>query len=260
MLEMKKYIYLGVDQTGAIDSKGKPRPLPACLIQNDVISFFYLSTFSKQEILNKVQPAPDEQLLICIDCVLGLPDQLKLTWRSQLKKLRKNNTYGRQAAIVFFRNIGKGQILRRKIEIANNANSVFTEKPYQKNIQTGTFRIWKDISWNENDFFVPALEKRTSPGQIAIFEGYPSLSWRLLFKSTTRQPKKLSEFIKDKKLAIQWNKKHQASVMKDANLADAFVLALKMKTFKKMALLMIPTNEGWILGNGKDLMSLPPDQ
>lgn len=248
MFKLKKNIYLGVDQTGAIDSNGKPHPLPACLIRKNSVSFFYLASFSKEEMFKKIKPSDAENLLICVDCVLGLPKELRLTWRNALKKIKKTKHYGRQAAIDFFGKIGKGQIIKRKIEILCQANSVFAEKPYQKNIQTGTFRIWKDISIHELDFYAPVLENQITSEQIAIYEGYPTLSWRLLFKSTTRQPKNLTKFIKGKKILLEWTRKHQSSVDLDSNLADAFVLALTMKKFILQAMAMKPQNEGWILG------------
>lgn len=248
MSRLKKNIFLGIDQTGAIDAKGKPRPLAACLIRKKSVTFLYLATFSKEEILKKVKLSESESLLICVDCVLGLPKELNLTWRSALKKIRKTKHFGRRAAIDFFGKIGKGQIFRREIEILCHANSVFAEKPYQKNIQTGTFRIWKDISMHEKDFYAPALENKISSGQIAIYEGYPSFSWRLLFGSKTRQPKNLTKFIKSEKLLLHWTRKHQSSVEVDPNLADAFLLALTMKNFNKPVLKMKPQNEGWILG------------
>lgn len=242
---------MGIDQTGAVDRKGKPRPLPACLIRNKSVTFFSLSEFSKKEILGKVQPSRDEEILICVDCVLGLPKALKLTWRIALKRIEKVEGYGMQVAQKFFREIGKGEVLRREIEIACKANSVFKEKPFQKNIQTGTYRIWKDISLSEVDFFAPALEKRESPSQIKIFEGYPSLSWRVLFNSPTRQPRELSKIIAIKKAPVRWTKEHQAKVNQDPNFADAFVLAMTMKKFKTAALSTKPSVEGWILGYGK---------
>ncbi len=242
---------MGIDQTGAVDRKGKPRPLPACLIRNKSVTFFSLSEFSKKEILDKVQPSKDEEILICVDCVLGLPKALKLTWRDALKRLKNFEGYGMQVAQNYFREIGNGKVQRREIEIACNANSVFKEKPFQKNIQTGTYRIWKDISSSEADFFAPALEKRSNPSQILIFEGYPSLSWRILFNSPRRQPLELSKIIAIQKVAIRWTKEHQAKVDQDPNFADAFVLAMTMKKFKTAALSTKPSVEGWILGYGK---------
>ncbi len=242
---------MGIDQTGAVDRKGRPRPLPGCFIRNKRVVFVSLAEFSKKEILAKVQPAEDEEVIICVDCVLGLPKRLKLTWRNALKLLKKFDGYGMQVARNYFREIGKGKVLRRGIEISCNANSVFKEKPFQKNIQTGTYRIWKDISVSEADFFAPALEKHQRPAQIKIFEGYPSLSWRILFNSPTRQPRELSKFIKIQKTPIIWTEEHQEKVNHDPNYADAFVLAMTMKKFRTAALLTKADTEGWILGYRK---------
>ncbi|MBC7421179.1 MAG: hypothetical protein H7328_10660 [Bdellovibrio sp.] len=245
---MKKWVYIGIDQTGAVDRKGKPRPLPVCFIRNKTVSFFYLSQFSRQEMINQIQPLENEELVICVDCVFGLPSQLKLTWRKAMKRIIKYDGYGMQVAREYFRDIGKGKVLRREIEIACHANSVFIEKPFQKNIQTGTFRIWKDISFEENQFYAPALEKLTDPDQIKIFEGYPSLSWRLLFGSNTRQPSRVSEFLRVSFPLILFTPEQQLKLEQDPNLADALLLALTIKKFRKSAFLLKPSHEGWILG------------
>lgn len=245
---MKNIIYLGIDQTGAKDSKGKPKPLPACLLQAQSLSFVYLDSLTTTELSKHVESSKLDKLLTCVDCVLGLPTDLKISWRQALSQLAYFEGYGRKPAQDYFRSISNNLIYRRRIELACKANSVFQEKPYQKNIQTGTFRIWKDLSSNPKDFYVPALEEKYFLYQLPLFEGYPSYSWKLLLGSKHRRPEALPELIKAHQIKVNWTKAHQDSVMKDPNLADAFLLALTMRHFKEDALKQRPHPEGWILG------------
>lgn len=245
---MKNFIYIGIDQTGAVDRNGKPRPLPACFIRNSSVTFFYLSQFSKAELIKQIKPAKNEELIICVDCVLGLPRGLKLPWRKAIKLISKYDGYGMNIARIFFSALGKGKVHHREIEFACNANSVFKEKPFQKNIQTGTFRIWKDISLEADSFYVPAVEKQLRSDQIMIFEGYPSLSWRILLGSPNRKPLLVSKLMKANFPRISFNRKHHFAIQGDPNIADALLLALTMKRFRKSALSLKPCIEGWILG------------
>lgn len=245
---MKNSIYLGIDQTGAVDKNGFPKPLPACLIENRSVHFFYLKSLSQNEIKKQLDKKDLRNLLICADCVFGLPVNLKFSWSQALQALENFAGYGRKPAQDYFRHLGQGEILRRKIETACSANSVFQEIPFQKNIQTGTFRIWKELSLNPQDFYIPALEKARFKDQIPLFEGYPSYSWKLIFSSKQRCPEDLSALIKLNIPDLDWTATHQNLVNKDKNLADAFLLALTMMKFETEALKQCPDPEGWILG------------
>ncbi len=246
---LQEWIYLGIDQTGAIDKSGNPRPLPACVIKQNRVSLTYLPSFSKQSIFEVIQPKANEKIAICADCVFGLPDEIDLSWRQALQQIRKSQGYGQGPAQAFFRKLGSGKIFHRKIETECKANSVFKETPFQKNIQTGTYRIWKDISIDESDFYVPFLSEPPHEAKIPIYEGYPSLSWKLLFDTSSRQPNHLKEFIEEKfpKLIIQ--ETHQRQFDRDPNLADAFVLALSLRLWMDTKIAVPFGNEGWILGH-----------
>ena len=248
---MGNELYLGIDQTGARNARGQPKPLPACLLVDGKVSFFYLDSLSLKDLSKHIPSAQHQQLLTCIDCVLGLPVELRLPWREALELLEGYEGYGRKPAQEYFRALSKNHIYRRKVELLCRANSVFQEKPYQKNIQTGTFRFWKDLIANSRDFYVPALETRTRSNQLPLFEGYPSHSWKILLGTKHRRPESLSELIHTNKIKVVWNQVHQESVNKDPNLADAFLLALTIKTLKEEALQQTPHPEGWILGAAK---------
>lgn len=245
---MRNWIYVGIDQTGAVDRNGKPRPLPACFIRKSTVSFFYLKHLSKAELIKQINPSQNEEIIVCVDCVIGLPKPLRISWRKALRRIGSYQGYGLKVAQKYFRELVHGQVLRREIEIACNANSVFKEKPFQKNIQTGSFRIWKDISLDENNFYAPAVETLANLNQIKIYEGYPSLSWRLLFGATNRQPLTAYKYMKHEFPQILFNNTHQSAVDRDPNLADALLLALTMKKYLKTALSLKPCDEGWILG------------
>lgn len=248
---MKQWIYLGVDQTGAVDRKGVPKPLPACLLIENQVRFFYLKSFTVTSIESELETKKLESLLICVDCVLGLPKEIKTSWREAINFTKDFNGYGRAPAKDFFRTLGCGQRPRRQVELDCNANSVFQETPFQKNIQTGTFRIWKDLNSAPGDFYAPAIETQHSPNQLPIFEGYPSLSWKLLLKSRHRNASAIKALLKIHHPEIKWNKKHQEHVNRDSNLSDAFLLALTMKQFRSEAFTSTPSPEGSIMGATK---------
>lgn len=241
-------VYIGVDQTGAVNRKGQPKPLPACSLIGDKIQLVYLNTFSKKEIMEVFQLNEKHKVFICVDCVIGLPTELNLSWREALEKIKDSSGYGLTVAQKFFHKIGQGQKPRRKIEILCHANSVFTEKPFQKNIQTGTYRLWKDISQHENDFYAPYVEGRKSHRQLPLFEGYPSFSWKILFESIKREPQNLHSLLKIYWPNLKWSQKFQLQVNQDPNLADALVLALTLKKYKKLIQNFSSSQEGWILG------------
>lgn len=241
-------VYVGVDQTGAVTRKQVPRPLPACLIRGRKVSFHYLNSFSRTEFEKIIPDISVARPLICVDCVFGLPQKLSHSWLKVMQLIKKSDGYGRKPAENFFKQLGGGQILRRKIEIALGGNSVFQEKPFQKNIQTGSYRIWKDISQKSEDFYLPALELRKSHRQLTIVEGYPTYSWKILFAVSKRSPSQLHSLVKQHRLTLNWNPKLQKAVAKDPNLADAFILALMAKKFKRSISSLNPQKEGSILG------------
>jgi hypothetical protein len=247
--------YLGIDQTGAIDLQGKPRPLPACLLEQERIHFFDLPAFQRSALapffssIGTKKKAPP--LLIGLDCVLGLAEEVGVGWREALRSTLKLPGYGRKPAKQYFKTLAHETKPRRKVEILCQAQSVFSEYPFQKNIQTGTFRFWKEMAQDENWFFAPLVEgeSKREPGQIPIFEGYPSLGWKLLFGSKTRQPEALGEFLLAYDPALNWSLKEQVRVEKNPNLADALVLALATREFADQELrTQTPNAEGWILG------------
>jgi len=256
---MKAIVYLGVDQTGAIDRVGKPKPLPACALQGSKADFFYLDRFHPDEIRGRY---PDAECQLIIDCVLGLPDELgcPLKWREVISQTLEWQGFGRKVAADFFHSLREErvatQIPRRAIEIHLGANSVFQEHPFQKNIQTGTFRFWKEIASAGSGFRAPWVEGFGTKAQrlkyLPIFEGYPTLVWKKLLKSSSRNPENLGLLLKAAKFQVRWTPKHQALVQKDPNLADAFVLALAGSLWLSKEAQRKTNPEGWILGGDRE--------
>lgn len=235
-------IFLGIDQTGAVNTKGNPKPLPCCLIKTNVVTFFYLEKFS--DVLAKHNPQ-----LICIDCVLGLPKSVGITLREAIQKTAEINEFGRKPAQAFFETLAAGKNHHRKIETTLGANSVFTVHPYQKNIQTGTFRFWKEMAQSPDWFYLPAIpqEQKNSSRKIPVVEGYPSYYWKILLYETRRQPEKIIEILKSNYPILKISKEQQKLLLKDANLADALVLAIAAQKYSHE--INRPSHtEGWILG------------
>lgn len=266
--------FLGIDQTGAINHKGNPKPLPCCLITKNEIEFFYLDHLSKNQILKAISENnwASVDLFICMDCVIGLPRSLNLDWRQTTKKTLLYPGWGKSIAQRFFSDLLNECFLRaekkskdlprRKSEIKLKANSVFQIHPFQKNIQTGTFRFWKELAISSDDFFAPAVDslknkksqtQAKSPKPIPIFEGYPSHSWLVLFQSNTRDSKKISKHMKKFFPLLKWTLSHERKINKDANLADALLLALTLYKIDSNSCLQnlikntTPSSEGSIL-------------
>ena len=235
-------IFIGIDQTGAVNSSGKPKPLPACVLDDDNLNLFYLENFSPE--LANLKPE-----LICIDCVLGLPKSLNIPLRKALALTEKSVGFGRGPAQHFFETLADGKIHHRKIEFQIGANSVFTVHPFQKNIQTGTFRFWKEMSKSPDWFYLPAIagEKNTRQKKIAVVEGYPSYYWKSILNQTNRKPDQILNILKKMYPTLKLNSENKRWLLKDANLADALVLALAAKKHKS-EINRKSTFEGWILG------------
>lgn len=133
--------------------------------------------------------------LILVDCVLGLPQVLSDLQTPPMEQLKaymrqaaQTPSWGLRAGQNFFDELLRKHRLRdlprRQSEIQLKANSVFTHQPFQKNIQTGTFRIWKDLGSDlqslSNFLFWP-FETLTKPNSHPVIaEGYPSLAWQYL--------------------------------------------------------------------------------
>jgi hypothetical protein len=272
---LKDFIALGIDQTGAIDSKGRPKKLAVsfyCSRRKIVVleKLDSLTLTSLKKIIEKNDISfLKRKVFIAVDSVLGLPKSCEISLNQhQLFALAKSFTYegrsyGAKTAFQFFsRFISSegGQISRRKCEVLANANSVFSLTPYQKNIGCGTFRVWKDLAL-EPDWFRLASETESVVPQserAVIFEGYPSLSWKKVIGTSSRDLAKLQEICSSQKLS----RKHfpyvelaqKIPIPQNLDEADAMVLLfhlcqiVKDKPLFEKEIQKHRTKESWILG------------
>ena len=234
--------FIGIDQTGAISSSGKPKRLPVCVLQNNRIQLFYLPKFSEE--LLDFKPS-----LICIDCVLGLPVTVGLTLRNAIALTKVEENFGRRTAQIFFNRLAAGQSHNRKIESQIGANSVFTIHPFQKNIQTGTFRFWKEMADSPNWFYLPAIpgEKQKKQSKIPVVEGYPSIYWKLILNQKSRMPNDTVRLLRLYFPNLRISRGDQKKIQKDPNFSDAILLALAAQKFHA-EIQRKSHPEGWILG------------
>jgi len=191
---------LGVDQTGAKGKLGFAKPLPASLILDvggspRLCSPLFLSSLNKKsiEMLLAEQDFACEwhEVLIVADCVLGLPKKV-IGNHNPLKKILNlmdkafsSGGLGLRDGELFFSKIchplklDDGDLLRIQ-EKTLNCLSVFKSKPFQRNVQTGTYRIWSDLGngkeyLNFNIWPYQQKEKRAY-----LCEGYPAHAMKVV--------------------------------------------------------------------------------
>ncbi len=206
---------IGVDQTGAIKSSGKPKALPACILKvekrnNKFIENkskglgFNLQSLERDKLISFLKEIGVDfqasKILVAVDSVLGLPKSFSKTKNPKKYLYEKFQDagstafYGFKEAEKYFNTLLKKKYEsldehpRRKVETQLNANSVFRSRPFQKNIQTGTFRIWKDLSsYAFNEFLLWPHDLIVFEKGIPVFvEAYPSLAWKILNKSNRK--------------------------------------------------------------------------
>lgn len=253
--------FLGIDQTGATDSKGTPKPLPVALVQKT--SSGWKLTFSQKDGSRLELPQVTRENVLkllmdhahfgrdlsrtglVMDSVFGLPaknwpysqggsENLFSLFQKASAFSFQGKAYGRDAAEAFFKEFlgknHKGDLLRRQCELESGANSVFLTRPFQRNIGCGTFRIWKELGAAPEKWFhvwgfeEPALHLQDGPW---IFEAYPSLFWKKLLTLPSRQPELLVRWLKTES---PWQRDFKASqlalLMEDPDLCDSVVLAI----------------------------------
>ncbi|NBW99478.1 hypothetical protein EBR03_07895 [bacterium] len=282
-------LIIGIDQTGAASQKGKnAKPLPVCVLGlNHDCRWQVVTEFKRKKLqLKTLSPSELEELLtrleievplkkvgLAVDCVLGLPRKfvkkppkgrpyLWEVFREAAEFNKGGKEFGRDVAEAFFSKwvaTHSKSYPRRTCEKISGSNSLFQSRPYQKNIQTGTFRIWKELGRTPTDWIrIWPFEKMKNPQLQGpwIFEGYPSLLWKEVLKSPNRKPSALKSLVSARfpKLQIDtW--KH---VQTDPDHADAFVLALGAAALLTQNQLWEPfshfyndsdaQSEGWLLG------------
>lgn len=207
-------LLIGVDQTGATKSNGDLKPLPTIVafkkkqkwkIHQEEI---YLESVTPPQVLALAHfldlDIDLDQVFLCADCVFGLPRQFDHhPFRHYIEESAQAPSWGLNAGNTFFEKIlnrldtDSKTLPKRKVETDLGANSVFTHHPFQKNIQTGTFRFWKQMSqWGLEDYLIwPHDHPLGRSDRLHVIEGYPSLAAQVLLDSprTAPVPESVSE-------------------------------------------------------------------
>ncbi len=275
--------FIGVDQTGAVLEGGKRcKPLPTVVavasrrnhwrfITQDVLGkplkLKRLTLADTNESLESLNvPLPSSETAFIVDCVMGLPYEvgchLDIWQLLQQTQTTASTLFGRQPASAFFSRFWAGakKFPRRYCERLALSNSVFEKHPFQKNIQTGTFRLWRDLSVDSHEWLNvwPFQRKGDGDDQLPwLFEGYPSFFWKSLFGSKTRTPSQIRTLCRKVK-GVSIEVDNWRTLEKNPDWADAFVLALSgillqknrrlFEPFRGFARWAIPRREGWIAG------------
>ena len=168
--------------------------------------------------------------------------------------------FGMKRAEAFFAHLleqwGVHGIPRRQCEQLCNANSVFNPRPYQKNIQTGTYRIWRDMVLGEDGkrwFSLWPFEAAQNE-QPHVFEAYPTLMWRQLLGVRTRNLALLKDAVMHacKAHGVEITTREWPLLRRHADVADAAVLAMGGMLLQRQQALFTPVQprgmEGWIAG------------
>lgn len=245
-------IFIGIDQTGATKINGEPKPLNICLIDArdeniKIKSRIKIKKLSFSEINHTIKihvpNYKNENCLICIDTVFGLPSELGIPidqiFSDSQKYIYKNKPYGAITAHRFFNQYLKNKIHipQRCVEKMTGANSVFKLTPYQKNIGCGSYRIIKELSQEKKWYSLWPFEN--SVKKFVIAEGYPSYFWKHEMNLKNRNLQKLKELFPELHF-------------KTLDEADSFILAYgAYKNSTKMNTLKMNKkykSEGWILG------------
>jgi hypothetical protein len=269
--------FLGIDQTGAARNQGKSAaPLKAFWIRREkesawVGSPVLIPSLTRSALETQFQI--NQQFALVIDSVFGLPFSCwphGVTSSDHLwKLLRKTHLvpgYGRKASELYFNRIlaqsdHQGQGLPSRLcEEKAKANSLFLVRPFQRNIQTGTFRVWKDLATGENqrwcNFWPYDTLKTGLKNAPWVFEGYPSWLWKNLFSFKKRSPKQIRNIFGG---ALKVSPKDLKALEFSPDFADAAVLAWSAvllqeqnHLFRKIPKTQLIANriqkEGWLLG------------
>lgn len=252
--------FVGIDQTGATDPKGTPKPLPVALVYktsdhwklhfSKAQSQLEIASVTREELLKLLHafPHPGRDLsrtALIMDSVFGLPASqwpIKKTGSEGLFELfqraqqfeYKKKSYGRDTAEMFFAQFLKSnrtkKLPTRLCEDQSGANSVFLTKPFQRNIGCGTFRIWKDLGDAPEKWFqIWGFDEPESHVQDGpwIFEAYPSLFWKKILGMPTRNAKHLVRYLKTQSpFELKIESKQFSLLLEDPDLCDSVVLAL----------------------------------
>lgn len=195
---------VGIDQTGAATRGGRgAKPLPGVHLRHDGTQWT-LSTTTFPSLSAEALGATGATL-VCVDAVLGLPetawpltgcppnaDGLRTLFRHAADAARG---YGRAPAEAFFGTFDPGGDGLRVQDRQLGAQSVFRSVPYQRQVLTGTYRVWRDLGRSPEAFSLHGFEP-PDPGRPHLAEGWPTWGWRTLIGERTRRPTALPAWLR----------------------------------------------------------------
>lgn len=250
--------YIGIDQTGAVNSKGILKPLKICIydLKKQTVQFKKIPHLDWKHLAILLDfKICRSEVFILVDSVLGLPQKANVKKKSIQNLIQMTSEFefnqkpfGMQTAHHFFSQFISNlkEQPKRRVEVLASANSLFNLHPFQKNISCGTFRIWKDLSADPSWYHIWPYQK-LEKDKVLIAEGYPSHYWKSIFNLKSRNPEMLFD-----KLKPNWQKQLlQQKVLTDQDALDSFVLAWSAHHFmssNKLNHLPDDISEGWILG------------
>ncbi len=255
--------WIGIDQTGS------KKPLPLALLTKTSnghfkLELFKLTAFTQEDIEKLNIPIQSNQTWITADCVLWplIKPSVQGMWLTFAEaQLHRNagNELGRKSSENFFESLKLKKHLDhtsiyRPVELKAGSNSVFTIYPYQRNIQTGTYRIWSEIG-SRPWLNIWPFNKKGIKSRAWLAEGYPTWFWKKIFETKTRSPELLHELIKSKfKEKIEYDQNTKDTITRSPDFADAVVLAIGTCILMQNQPSLITEkrgkhpNHGWILG------------
>jgi hypothetical protein len=198
-------------------------------------------------------------------------DPSKKLWKLFHKTVNHNvngSIFGMQVSESFFKQFHNQSksFSKRHCEEISGSNSIFTTRPFQKNIQTGSFRIWRDLVTESRapwlNIWPFNSEKSFDSKSAWLFEGYPSLFWQQYLEIPRRNSKLLIQALKSPTLNRMVEFDVFSQIESDPDLCDAAVLALGGILLQNQKRLMTPflnfwetpivSTEGWISGLSKE--------
>lgn len=231
--------FIGIDQTGAWNAAiRKPRPLAMAIIRPELGRWKFeclpLAQFTPQGFAEANVKFESTSTLIATDCVFWSHSSqtfknLKTDFKNAHQWRLIHQRVSREIAQAFFRTHGRPAGTKRPVDQKMKAQSLYSPTPFQRNIQTGTFRIWSELGENPLNWIgIYPWSPIDSDVNTWAVEAYPSYAWNSIFNSKIRNPKKLPHWIQkrfSKQLIVTASAK--ALISKDGNYADAAVLALQ---------------------------------
>lgn len=279
-------LFLGLDQTGRLKSPGNsstaaPLKLAALYRSNQglKLSLVRIPSLSKRSLVGVFpqigsRGAPVRVILL-VDTVFGLPEGSRLGAEegfdpdAHFLRAARSEGFGLAAAERFFseyiaeRKIQK-PFPKRRAEVLANANSLFQTRPFQKNIQTGSYRIWKDLGQSlleDGKWFAVWPFQSAEQGRVEIYEGFPSFYAREFLGLKSRSGEILAEELGRLRREFSWEISDSDLdwIRKDADWADSALLAVMAYAFTQNGVLGVnpqtrfisPSQlrfEGWITG------------